>query len=196
MSKNDAIKMAKRRAHVELIDAIKPSLTLLVRGSGDVNAHVDDADPGSVSLLADVTASFISNLVSVAVDAHDVNQPSYKCRTPESALRSAKVEKKKKHLDLCLKQRRNFIPFVASCEGMLGREADVFLKNLAKKLAKKWERPCSRTTAFVRTRFAISMVRAKNYLSRRRYRQFCISTNSIGLRPANFRPFSSIKCMP
>ena len=72
------------------------------------------------------------------------------------------VEKKKKCLDPCLKHRRCFTPFVVSCEGMLGREADVFLKNLAKKLASKWERPRSRTTAFIRIRFAISMVRAKN----------------------------------
>ena len=62
--------MIKRRAHAELIEAIKPDLPLLMHGSGDV--HMDDVDPGSLSLLADLTASYISNLVSVAVDAHDV----------------------------------------------------------------------------------------------------------------------------
>ena len=108
-----------------------------MHGSSDV--HIENEDLGSVSLLSDLTASRISNLVSVALDAHDFNQPSYKDRTSESSLRSAEVEKKKKCLDLCLKQRRHFTPFVVSCEGMLGREADFFLKNLAKKLAKKWE---------------------------------------------------------
>ena len=37
------------------------------------------------------------------VRIYDVHQPSYKDRTPESILRSAEVEKKKKHVDLCLK---------------------------------------------------------------------------------------------
>ena len=88
----------------------------------------------------------------------DVHQPSYKDRTPESILRSAEVEKKKKYVDPCLKQRLHFTPIVVSCEGMLCREVDVFLKNLAKKLVNKWEQPCSRTIAFIRTRFAISVV--------------------------------------
>ena len=33
----------------------------------------------------------------------NVHQPSYKDITPESVLRSVEVEKKKKHVDLCLK---------------------------------------------------------------------------------------------
>ena len=68
-----------------------------MHGSSDV--HMENADPGSVSLLSDLTASRVSNLVSVALDAHDFNQPSYKDRTSESSLRSAEVEKKKKCLD-------------------------------------------------------------------------------------------------
>ena len=59
-------------------------------------------------------------------------------------------------------QRRNFTPFVDSCEGLLGKEADVFLKRLSMKLAEKWHRPYSQTVSFVKTRFAISLVRAKN----------------------------------
>ena len=36
------------------------------------------------------------------------------------------------------------------------------LKRLSKKLADKWRRPYSQTVSFVKTRFAISLVRAKN----------------------------------
>ena len=39
---------------------------------------------------------------------------------------------------------------------------DVFLKRLSMKLAEKWRRPYSQTVSFVKTRFAISLVRAKN----------------------------------
>ena len=45
---------------------------------------------------------------------------------------------------------------------MLRKEAGVFLKRLSMKLAEKWHRPYSQTVSFVKTRFAISLVRAKN----------------------------------
>ena len=40
-------------------------------------------------------------------------------------------------------QRRRFAPSVVSCDSFLGKEADVFLKCLSKKLADKWHRPYS-----------------------------------------------------
>ena len=92
----------------------------------------------------------------------DVHQPSYLVRNPVSILKSAETSKKTKYLKGCLDQRRHFTPFVVSCEGMLGKEADVFLKRLSMKLAEKWHRPYSQTVSFVKTRFAISLVRAKN----------------------------------
>ena len=79
-----------------------------------------------------------------------------------SILKSAETAKKTKYLKGCLDQRRHFTPFVVSCEGMLGKEADVFFKRLSMKLAEKWHRPYSQTVSFVKTRFAISLVRAKN----------------------------------
>jgi hypothetical protein len=65
---------------------------------------------------------------SVEFVVTDVNQPSYRSRKPEAVLRSHKQRKKKKYLEDCLAQRRDFTPFAVSCEGMLGREADCFKK--------------------------------------------------------------------
>lgn len=62
--------MKKRKAHAELVAAINNDLPLLMHGSGDV--HMNEVDPASTSLLADLTASYISNLVTAAVDAHDI----------------------------------------------------------------------------------------------------------------------------
>ena len=154
-------------------DGVSMNSKLTDRDSG-VTAEVN-SDRGDILIRG-----FWERNTDCIVDVRicDVHQPSCKDRTPESVLKSAEVEKKKKYLDPCLKQRWHFTPFVVSCEGMLGKEADVFLKNLAKKLAKKWERPYSRTIAFVRTRFAISMVRAKN----RCLRGSRIMTNSISRR--------------
>ena len=45
---------------------------------------------------------------------------------------------------------------------MMGKDADVFLSRLTRKLSKKWDRPCSRTISFAHTQFAISLVRAKS----------------------------------
>lgn len=92
----------------------------------------------------------------------DVNQPSYLSCKPTNVIKSAENDKKKKYLEPCDRQRRHFTPFVASCEGLMGREADTFMKRLALKLSEKWKQPCSQTAGFVRTRFAISLVRAKN----------------------------------
>ena len=92
----------------------------------------------------------------------DVNQPSYLHCKPTSIIKSAEIGKKKMYLEPYLEQRRHFTPFVVSCDGLLEREADVFLKRLSQKLADKWHRPYAQTSSFVKTRFAISLDRAKN----------------------------------
>jgi len=92
----------------------------------------------------------------------DGHQPSSLTRNPVNIMKSAETSKKKTYLENCLAQRLHFTPFLVSYEGLLGKEADVFLKRLAMKVAEKWHRPYSQTVSFVKTRFAISLVRAKN----------------------------------
>ena len=65
----------------------------------------------------------------------DVNQSSYLTCNPVSILKSAEYSTKKHYLEPCLAQRRHFSPFVVSCEDLLGKEADAFLKRLLMKLA-------------------------------------------------------------
>ena len=65
-------------------------------------------------------------------------------------------------MNACLEQRKHFFPFVVSCEGIIGREAKNFMKRLSMRLAEKWKQPYSQTVSFVRTRFYIALVRAKN----------------------------------
>ena len=67
----------------------------------------------------------------------DVHQPSYLVRNPVNILKSAEISKKSKYLRNYLDQRRHFNPFVVSCEGLLGKKADVFLKRLSMKLTEK-----------------------------------------------------------
>ena len=77
-----------------------------------------------------------------------------------------------------LTQRRHFTPSVVSCEGIFGKEANVFLKRLSKNLADQWYRAYAHTLNFVDSRFAISLVRAKN----RCFRGLRIMTNKISHR--------------
>ena len=69
-------------------------------------------------------------------------------------------EKKKKYLDACLEQRRHFSPYVCDTYGLLGDEATAVNKNLAKKLATKWNSPYSVTCGFVNARISIAILRA------------------------------------
>jgi hypothetical protein len=92
----------------------------------------------------------------------DVNQPSYWSCTPAEVLLSHEQWKKKKYLEDCIAQHRDFTLFGVSCEGILRLEADCFIKCIAMKLARKWSRPYSQVVSFVKTRFTISLVRSKN----------------------------------
>ena len=76
----------------------------------------------------------------IGIHIYDINEPLYLTYKPISIINSAKYEKKK-YLEPCIEQRRYFTPFVVSCEYTIGKETDVFLKWLSKKLAEKWHRP-------------------------------------------------------
>lgn len=52
------------------IDAIIPDLPLIMHGSGDVTPS--QVDMGTTSLLAELTATYVYDLVQAAVDSHDI----------------------------------------------------------------------------------------------------------------------------
>jgi hypothetical protein len=59
--------------------------------------------------------------------------------TPEKVLCRQETEKKKKYLQACLEQRRNFTPFVSSTDELMGREATALVKRLASMTASHWK---------------------------------------------------------
>ena len=67
---------------------------------------------------------------------------------------------KKMYLEACLQQFWHFYPFIASEEGLLGVEATATLKRLASRLATKWKQSYSKTCGYVKSRIAITLVRA------------------------------------
>ena len=98
----------------------------------------------------------------IDVKITDVNQPSYIKRCPKKVLESAEKSKKTKYLEDCLEQRRDFTPFVASVDGLLGKEAQMLLKKISELLERKWGRPYSKTASYVNARISIALTRATN----------------------------------
>ena len=64
------------------------------------------------------------------------------------------------YLEACLQKSRHFSPFVASVDGLLGVDAMETLKRLASLLATKWNQPYLKTCGYVKSRIAITLVRA------------------------------------
>ena len=61
-----------------------------------------------------------------------------------------------------MEQQRYFTPFIASVDGLLGREAQMLLKKISKLLARKWGRPYSKIALYVNACISISLTRATN----------------------------------
>ena len=81
-------------------------------------------------------------------------------------LQKAEWGKKKMSLEACLQQRQYFSPFVASVDGLLGVEATATLKRIACRLATKWKQYYSETCGYVKSRIAITLVRATHHCIR------------------------------
>ena len=93
---------------------------------------------------------------------HDVNTDanSYSLKAQEKCLQKTEREKKKMYLEACLQQCRHFSPFVASVDGLLGVKATITVKRIASRLTTKWRQTYSRTCRYVKSRFAITFLRA------------------------------------
>jgi hypothetical protein len=79
----------------------------------------------------------------------DVDAKSQQSIDLHKVLEGHEREKKNKYLEACLEQPRLFSPFVASTEGLLGKESQTLLKKLPALLAEKWEKPYSEICGYV-----------------------------------------------
>ena len=70
----------------------------------------------------------------------DTDARSYCSRPPMDVLFAAEEEKKRKYQSACNDRRAQFTPICVSVDGMMGKEAGVFVKILADRLSRKWNR--------------------------------------------------------
>ena len=85
---------------------------------------------------------------------------SQSSKTPEKCLQESERVKKKMYLEACLQQFQHLYPFVSSVDRLLGVEATDTLKRISSFIATKWRQPYSRTCGYVKSRVAITLVRA------------------------------------
>ena len=95
-------------------------------------------------------------------DMHVVNTDakSYWEKSPKKCLEEAEKSNKQMYLEACLQQRQHFSPFVASVDGLIGMETKATLKRIASRLSSKWRQSYSKTCGYVKSRIAITLVRA------------------------------------
>jgi hypothetical protein len=119
----------------------------------------NDGDRGDI-LFRGLWKNQHETIVDIRVTDTDSN--AYKHLNPHDVLQKQEKEKRAKYLRPCLEQRRSFVPFVVSTDGLLGREAKNLLKQIALRLTAKWEQPYSVVRGFVNARINLAILRATN----------------------------------
>ena len=65
----------------------------------------------------------------------DTDARSYLNRSPLYVLSAAEEEKKRKYHQACIERRAQFTPLCISVDGMMGKEASIFVRRLAERLS-------------------------------------------------------------
>ena len=117
--------------------------------------QTDNQDRGDI-LIRGLWEKGTDCIIDVRVT--DTNAPSAINKDPHTVLETHEREKKRKYLKACQDQRRHFTPFVVSCDGLMGKEADALLRNLAERFGKKTGKSYSETCGFLRACLSIAIV--------------------------------------
>ena len=88
----------------------------------------------------------------------DTDAPSYCSCSPQAVLWSAEVEKKRKYSLASQVHRASFIPLCFSVDGLLGSEANFFIKRLADHLAAKWKKSYSVVMGWVKAHLSFAVL--------------------------------------
>ena len=117
----------------------------------------------TLELRGDVAVhSFWSRGMTAAFDvrATDTDCKSHIDVEPSKVLSRHEKEKKKRYSKACTDAHLHFTPLVFSVDGLEGSECSAARKKLASKLSAKWNRQFSQICGFVRSRMALTLVRA------------------------------------
>ena len=99
-------------------------------------------------------------LTLIDVRVVDTDAKSYGIRSPQDVLKAAEKENKNKYGEAFEARRAAFTPFCVSVDGLLGTEAQHFMKRLGIQLAQKWEKSYSETMGWIRALLSFAILRA------------------------------------
>ena len=119
--------------------------------------------PVTPALVADLSVRGVWTPQSEAlfdIRIVDTDARSYCSRPPMDVLSAAEEEKKRKYQSACNDRRALFTPICVSVDGMMGKEAGVFVKRLADRLSRKWNRNYSTVLGWIRTHLTFAILRA------------------------------------
>uniref|UniRef100_A0A1X7SV25 Uncharacterized protein n=1 Tax=Amphimedon queenslandica TaxID=400682 RepID=A0A1X7SV25_AMPQE len=95
-------------------------------------------------LIGDISACGIWQSQATAVldvTVIDSDAPSYCHMSPKTVLKSAETAKKNKYSCTCEPIHTSLTPLCFTIDGLVGVEANTFLKMLAERLSLKWDQP-------------------------------------------------------
>jgi hypothetical protein len=97
----------------------------------------------------------------------NANAPSYKSLSLEEIFDVHRNQKKQLYASEVEHRRGSFTPVLATCEGILDREAEAYAKRLSQHLSRRWEKNYSQTVFWVRARIQICILRSVSNCFRR-----------------------------
>ena len=163
------------RRHNEVRDSLG-DLMELAWGNCIKEPVVDEAGDGRMpALRADLACRGVWEPQTEAlfdVRVMDTDAPSYGSISPETAIKRAEQEKKRKYLPPCERRHASFTPLVTSLDGFLGSEFQTLLRALAERLVERWQRPYSQIINWIRVRVTCSIIRAGSMCLRRGRRRW------------------------
>ena len=127
----------------------------------------------------------------VEVRMTDPDQPSWISKPVEKVLEINEREKKKKYLEDCLAARKTFTLFVTAVDGVLGREATLFLKQMKKHLKVRWDVSSSMIANFIDTKVSIAILRATHQCLRGSRVSMNITERRIGMDSSSLRIYQA-----
>ena len=78
----------------------------------------------------------------------------------ETIFQNRRNLKYRTYLETATARRASFSPFIATCDAVLDREAEGYIKRLAVVLSEKWSSPYSRVVGWLRARIQICLLRS------------------------------------
>jgi hypothetical protein len=90
----------------------------------------------------------------------NADSPSLRNLSVEAIFEQRKTTKRQTYSEAAEARRASFTPFIATCDAVLDKEAEGYLKRLAIFLSEKWESPYSKTVGWVRARIQIGILRS------------------------------------